>query len=503
MKHLKRLILLLGLFPTLVLAQQTCRDALVYDLQGNVKNCRLQQLYSEADNQTSFFAFKPGGDEITKHPRTKRRDGAGRVTYMQHANEADENDTGSYQAEYSYGSNGRLSQIKVTDTFDNALDAFSRVFTYGSNGQVTREELIDDSGTWSIDYHVEDVDDHGNWTKRTGTIHYNSDEEMSVTETRTIEYYDDATLASISADDEAASAAEAEALSTAEAYGYEQQQPPNIITHTLQRGESLEILAERYGTKVEAIRALNDLDVVFTGMELQIPVPVASESRLMASGSNGGDSAYEMEVEAADLLLSQRDYKKAEKAYTGIMKRYGGADNCIDALYGRAICHYNRGKWKAAIKDLDALVNNANCSPAISEHGRELLATAYQKRQEQREERFQAWGSFISTAISTAADVYVAVETNKQQARAAKNAAKSGGSASSSGGGSDDDDDDGGYSASSSSSSSKRKGCSKCGTTSSCGVCNGDGHYLDTSFGLDQERKCTHCNGSGLCPKNN
>lgn len=40
--------------------------------------------------------------------------------------------------------------------------------------------------------------------------------------------------------------------------------------------------------------------------------------------------------------------------------------------------------------------------------------------------------------------------------------------------------------------------CNSCGTSRTCGVCGGKGHWETRP-----DIKCSHCNGSGSCPINN
>ena len=44
--------------------------------------------------------------------------------------------------------------------------------------------------------------------------------------------------------------------------------------------------------------------------------------------------------------------------------------------------------------------------------------------------------------------------------------------------------------------------CTKCGANrTECLVCNGEGHYFSTGFGIPREVKCEHCNGTKICPQ--
>ena len=54
-----------------------------------------------------------------------------------------------------------------------------------------------------------------------------------------------------------------------------------FIDHIVQRGETLELLASKFGVSVQDIRDQNedfDLDILYVGLPLQIPIPEVGDS---------------------------------------------------------------------------------------------------------------------------------------------------------------------------------------------------------------------------------
>ena len=72
--------------------------------------------------------------------------------------------------------------------------------------------------------------------------------------------------------------------------------PPASVTHMVGAGESLFLLAQRYGTTVEALRAVNGLtsDVIFVGQTLRLPgagVSVPAAGGVPGASGSGGSPA--------------------------------------------------------------------------------------------------------------------------------------------------------------------------------------------------------------------
>lgn len=267
----------------------------------------------------------------------------------------------------------------------------------------------------------------------------------------------------------------------------------DTITHVLERGESIEYLAEKYSVTEADIRNCNsNFESFYTGMELRIPVTKRSVASTSSSSSYG--SIQTSLCEHADALFAEKEYKKAEKAYSAVIK---SNPLCTDAYYGRALAYYNRGKWKSAIKDFRTVISSGDCSESVRSQCRDLLAKAQSNREEQLERRSEMWGALFATAAVTTAAVITAKQQSKQHTSSIKHASTSNHSYCSS----DSDDEE---STSYSSDLSKKSSCSgprkyNCGNTGICALCNGDGLMNNNlGFGANSE-KCTLCGGSGKC----
>ena len=179
--------------------------------------------------------------------------------------------------------------------------------------------------------------------------------------------------------------------------------------HTLERGESLEIIAERYHVSIDEIKTCNpDLDLIFTGMEINIPFKNIKESQsLSKNAANKDDNFTDVEqqmddiceyVEAMDAvqnLFDAKEYKKAQKQIDNIIKQFEGRVDCTDAYYGKALCSYNRNKWKDAIEELTYVINHPDCDKKTRAECEKLLHNARIYRDQQLENRVNFWGGLI------------------------------------------------------------------------------------------------------------
>lgn len=180
-----------------------------------------------------------------------------------------------------------------------------------------------------------------------------------------------------------------------------------FIDHVVQRGETLEFLATKFGVSKQDIRDQNedfDLDILYVGLPLQIPIPEIGDSpeeieRLIASRSLTNNILNE-----ANLLYNNGSYRKAAKLYTAAIK-----DNASsDVYYLRGRCYLYQGKYKSAIKDLEMANAGSDLSYSLKTSCESLLAEAHDKRDAQLEAREEIWGSIFAVAAVTAATVATA-----------------------------------------------------------------------------------------------
>lgn len=278
-----------------------------------------------------------------------------------------------------------------------------------------------------------------------------------------------------------------------------------IKKHVVQRGETLESIANDYNLSPNELHnANNDMEIFYTGLEINVPIKktmIASTGTKQSSNSDEQFlktlAAYWDDCEIANKLFEAHNYSKAQKQYRQTIKKYKGILPCEDALYGNALCSYNREKWKSAIEDLNMVINNEECSVGQRAHCERLLAKTQLYRDQQLENRSNFWGGLFMTAATVGTSIALASSQPKQSSYNS-----SSGTTSSSVGTSYSSED------SSNSASSSSKSCPSlkanhgkyyCANTGRCGMCGGDG-WMDGQLGQGADRhKCTLCGGTGKC----
>ncbi len=275
--------------------------------------------------------------------------------------------------------------------------------------------------------------------------------------------------------------------------------------HIVQRGETLESIAHDYNLSSAELQSANyDMEVFYTGLEINVPVKKPIASTTGTPQSSGSDdqflktlAAYFEDCENADKLFEARNYSKAQKQYRQIIKKYEGILSCEDALYGNALCSYNREKWKSAIEDLSLVINNEECSQGTRDHCKRLLAKAQSYRDQQLENRSNFWGGLFMTAAS----VGVAYMNAKSEAKVTSNSSVSSINAASY----DTESSIGTDSGSEQTVKKSSKVCRKCNGGGKCFSCHGKGIRTDNHYGtgVDPTHDCSVCGGDGKCPSCN
>lgn len=190
-----------------------------------------------------------------------------------------------------------------------------------------------------------------------------------------------------------------------------------VVEHVVQRGETLELLATKYGVSVQDIKDQNedfDLDVLYVGLPLQIPIKEVGDSpeeieRLIAS-----KSVTSSILDEANLLYNNGSYRKAAKLYTAAIKENATSD----VYYLRGRCYLYQGKYKSAIKDLEIANNGSDLSYSLRSSCESLLADAHDKRDSQLEARGELWGSIFAVAAATVATAATTATTDTRSTSA-------------------------------------------------------------------------------------
>ena len=275
-----------------------------------------------------------------------------------------------------------------------------------------------------------------------------------------------------------------------------------IKKHVVQRGETLESIAKDYNLSPNELQsANNDMEIFYTGLEINVPIkkmPIAPNGTKQYSDSDEQFlktlTAYWDDCEIADKLFEAHNYSKAQKQYQQTIKKYKGILPCEDALYGNALCSYNREKWKSAIEDLNMVINNEECSQGQRDHCKRLLAKAQSYRDQQLESRSNFWGGLFMTA----ATVGVAYMNAKSETKPTSGTLSSSTSTTSY----SDESSTGSEFSSEQTSKKSSKICRRCSGDGKCYQCHGKGIRTDNLFGtgVDPTHDCGICGGDGKCP---
>ena len=275
-----------------------------------------------------------------------------------------------------------------------------------------------------------------------------------------------------------------------------------IKKHVVQRGETLESIAKDYNLSPNELHnANNDMEIFYTELEINVPIKktmIASTGTKQSSNSDEQFlktlAAYWDDCEIANKLFETHNYSKAQKQYQQKIKKYKGILPCEDALYGNALCSYNREKWKSAIEDLNMVINNEECSQGQRDHCKRLLAKAQSYRDQQLENRSNFWGGLFMTA----ATVGVAYMNAKSETKPTAGTLSSSTSTTNY---SDDSSTDG-ESSSEQTFKKSSKICRRCSGGGKCYQCHGKGIRTDNLFGtgIDPTHDCGVCGGDGKCP---
>lgn len=177
------------------------------------------------------------------------------------------------------------------------------------------------------------------------------------------------------------------------------------LRHIVQRGETIEILADKYRLTTDMLKAVNlGMDTFYTGMEVLVPV---NKKYMWLRSEDDGEvilkdiAGYFSEYQEASRIFNTGDYKKADKLFGTTIRNHGKYLPCEEAYFGRAMCDYNRNKWSSAIEGFAQVISIEECPEELREQSRSLKANA----EEKREARNQRTANFFSGLFQAAAKV--------------------------------------------------------------------------------------------------
>lgn len=177
------------------------------------------------------------------------------------------------------------------------------------------------------------------------------------------------------------------------------------LRHVVQRGETIETLAESYRLTTDMLKTVNlGMDTFYTGMEIFVPVDkkymclrTEEDSEYILRDIAG----YFSEYQEASRIFSTGDYRKADKQFESTIRNHGKYLPCEEAYFGKAMCDYNRRKWSSAVDGFAKVISIKECPKGLREQSRSLKASA----EEKREARNQRTANFFSSFLQVAAEV--------------------------------------------------------------------------------------------------
>lgn len=177
------------------------------------------------------------------------------------------------------------------------------------------------------------------------------------------------------------------------------------LRHVVQRGETIETLADSYRLTKDMLKAVNlGMDTFYTGMEVFVPVDkkymwlrTEEDSEEILKDIAG----YFLEYQEASRIFNTGDYRKADKLFESTIRNHGKWLPCEEAYFGKAMCDYNRKKWSSAVDGFAKVISIDDCPKGLREQSRSLKANA----EEQREARAQRTANFFSNFFQVAAEV--------------------------------------------------------------------------------------------------
>lgn len=177
------------------------------------------------------------------------------------------------------------------------------------------------------------------------------------------------------------------------------------LRHIVQRGETIETMADSYRLTTDMLKTVNlGMDTFYTGME--IFVPVDKKYMWLRTEEDGEDilkdiAGYFQEYNEASRIFNSGDYRKADKLFESTIRNHGKLLPCEEAYFGKAMCDYNRKKWSSAVDGFAKVISIDDCPEGLREQSRSLKASA----EEQREARNQRTANFFSNFFQVAAEV--------------------------------------------------------------------------------------------------
>lgn len=183
------------------------------------------------------------------------------------------------------------------------------------------------------------------------------------------------------------------------------------LRHIVQRGETIEILADKYKLTTDMLKAVNlGMNTFYTGMEVLVPVDKKymwlrseDDSEVILKDIAG----YFSEYQEASRIFDLGNYKKANDLFETTIRNHGKYLPCEEAYFGKAMCAFHRKKWSTAVESFKQVISIDDCPKELKEQSRKLMAEAEEQR-DARAERTAGIFSSLCQAIAEAGTAYMA-----------------------------------------------------------------------------------------------
>lgn len=182
------------------------------------------------------------------------------------------------------------------------------------------------------------------------------------------------------------------------------------VEHTVQRGETIESIASRYGVNPEVLLESNSLDRIYVGCTLAVDLPdnpVVSQDLALSMLSLEEETL----AREAEMYFENGSYGKAVKSYNKLLKKYPRAAY----YYNRGLAHYNNNKFRQASNDLSKALSMGDATEDMQENGPEILEDARKRHAAWSEEQGQLWAGAILGVAAAGLGTWAAIESSKTQ----------------------------------------------------------------------------------------
>lgn len=173
------------------------------------------------------------------------------------------------------------------------------------------------------------------------------------------------------------------------------------IDHVVQRGETFQSIAMRYGITEQMLRNTNlHVETCYTGLTLQIDSADIESARQYRRQIEAEQRKRELQAryQQAWKLMDAGKYNDAQKVLDGIIVE---APTAL-AYYNRGVCYFNREKWNDAASDFRNTINSDDCSDELKDKGRELRDVALKNQEIKSQQRAAMWAGLFSVGLNVA-----------------------------------------------------------------------------------------------------